>query len=150
MIWRIEEPPMNFNTPLYNKYKDYGLIDHVQEYAHKAGLIKTENDVLGVVFKGVGESFDVQRISDFIIEGEFVDFRIAGAGKTRLMREMTNPLTGIASGALFTALIQSSSATTGIVIIMASQGLIGPGAFRRRPMFRYRYGSVRDHNSVPL
>jgi phosphate:Na+ symporter len=42
----------------------------------------------------------------------------------QLMREMTNPLTGIAIGALFTALIQSSSATTGIVIIMASQGLM--------------------------
>jgi phosphate:Na+ symporter len=42
----------------------------------------------------------------------------------QLMREMTNPLTGIAIGAAFTALIQSSSATTGIVIIMASQGLM--------------------------
>lgn len=41
-----------------------------------------------------------------------------------LMREMTNPLTGIAIGAVFTALIQSSSATTGIVIVMASQGLM--------------------------
>ncbi|OOZ14065.1 hypothetical protein BOW35_09375 [Solemya velum gill symbiont] len=41
-----------------------------------------------------------------------------------LMRGMENPLLGILMGAAFTALIQSSSATTGIVIIMASQGFV--------------------------
>jgi len=41
-----------------------------------------------------------------------------------LMQEMTNPLLGVLIGAVFTALVQSSSATTGIVIVMASQGLI--------------------------
>lgn len=41
-----------------------------------------------------------------------------------LMQRMENPLLGIAVGALFTALIQSSSASIGIVIVMASQGFI--------------------------
>jgi phosphate:Na+ symporter len=41
-----------------------------------------------------------------------------------LMISMENPLVGILAAALFTALIQSSSATTGIVIVMASQGFI--------------------------
>ena len=41
-----------------------------------------------------------------------------------LMQEMQNPLLGVLVGAVFTALVQSSSATTGIVIVMASQGLI--------------------------
>jgi len=41
-----------------------------------------------------------------------------------LMAEMANPLTGIAVAALFTALIQSSSATTAIIIVMAGQGFI--------------------------
>lgn len=41
-----------------------------------------------------------------------------------LMTSMENPLVGILVSALFTALIQSSSATTGIVIVMASQGFI--------------------------
>ena len=40
------------------------------------------------------------------------------------MVEMENPLIGLLIGALFTALIQSSAATTGLVIIMASQGFI--------------------------
>lgn len=41
-----------------------------------------------------------------------------------LMIHMENPLIGILIGASFTALIQSSAATTGIVIVMASQGFI--------------------------
>ena len=41
-----------------------------------------------------------------------------------LMQQMRNPLLGIAVGAVFTALVQSSSATTGIVIVLATQGLI--------------------------
>lgn len=40
------------------------------------------------------------------------------------MSQMEDPLLGILVGTLFTALIQSSSATTGVVIVMASQGLI--------------------------
>jgi len=41
-----------------------------------------------------------------------------------LMTRMDNPLIGILTAALFTALVQSSSATTGIIIVMASQGFI--------------------------
>jgi phosphate:Na+ symporter len=41
-----------------------------------------------------------------------------------LMRTMDNPIVGVLIAAAFTAIIQSSSATTGIVIVMASQGFI--------------------------
>lgn len=41
-----------------------------------------------------------------------------------MMKGLENPLWGIFIGTIFTATVQSSSATTGIVIVMASQGLI--------------------------
>lgn len=41
------------------------------------------------------------------------------------MTGMANPLLGIGVGALFTAVIQSSAATIGIIIVLASQGLMG-------------------------
>jgi len=40
------------------------------------------------------------------------------------MREIGNPLLAIGIGAVFTAVIQSSAATTGVVIVLASQGLV--------------------------
>lgn len=41
-----------------------------------------------------------------------------------LMQSMSNPLSGILIGALFTALVQSSSASIGVIIVLASQGFI--------------------------
>jgi phosphate:Na+ symporter len=41
-----------------------------------------------------------------------------------LMASMANPFIGILVAAVFTGLVQSSSATTGIVIVMATQGFI--------------------------
>ena len=45
-----------------------------------------------------------------------------------MMETLDNPLLGILAGAVITAVLQSSSATTGIVIVLASQGLITPAA----------------------
>ncbi len=41
-----------------------------------------------------------------------------------MLREMENPVMGILAGALFTAVVQSSAATVGIAIAMASEGLL--------------------------
>jgi len=41
-----------------------------------------------------------------------------------LMSGLENPLIGLMVGTVFTALVQSSSATTGVVIVLAQQGLI--------------------------
>lgn len=42
----------------------------------------------------------------------------------KLMSDATNPVTAVAMGVAFTGLVQSSSATTGIVVVMAADGLI--------------------------
>jgi lipoprotein-releasing system permease protein len=70
----FDEEPMSLNTELYQNYADYDFIDHVQEYSHMAGLIKTEEEVLGVVFKGVSERFDTVRFDESLIEGRFINY----------------------------------------------------------------------------
>ncbi len=41
-----------------------------------------------------------------------------------VLRDLENPLLGMLAGAIFTALIQSSSALTGIVIVLSQQGVL--------------------------
>ncbi len=41
-----------------------------------------------------------------------------------MMQDLENPFMGILVGAVFTAVVQSSSATTGVLIVLAQQGLI--------------------------
>lgn len=67
---------------------------------------------LGLVFFGMGVMSDA--MGPLRSYQPFLD----------LMAHMQNPLVGILVAAAFTGLIQSSAATTGIVIVMASQGFI--------------------------
>ena len=67
---------------------------------------------LGLIFFGMGVMGDA--MSPLRSYPPFLDWMI----------RLENPAIGILMGALFTALVQSSSATTALVIVMASQGLI--------------------------
>jgi phosphate:Na+ symporter len=67
---------------------------------------------LGVLF--VGLSMMSEFMAPLRTHQPFID----------LMASMRNPLLGILLGAAFTAVVQSSSATLGVIIALASQGLI--------------------------
>ena len=67
---------------------------------------------LGMVFYGMSVMSD--GLHPLRSYQPFIDF----------MLNLQNPLLGAAVGMAFTALVQSSSATTGILIVLASQGLI--------------------------
>lgn len=67
---------------------------------------------LGLVFYGMGLMSDaMEPLREY---RPFLD----------LMQRMENPFLGILVATLFTGLVQSSAATTGIIIVMAGQGLI--------------------------
>ncbi|NJM24770.1 MAG: hypothetical protein HC859_03870 [Bacteroidia bacterium] len=68
----LEGAPMDYNIEFYKNYDQYPGVAHVQEYAYKTGLIKTDDEVLGIAVKGVGKSFDVNAFAENIIEGEFL------------------------------------------------------------------------------
>ena len=74
----MEEQPFDFKIDLYKHPEKFEKIRHVQEFSHKAGLIKAEDDVLGIVFKGVGRSFDQAAFEANLQEGCFVHFSDSG------------------------------------------------------------------------
>jgi len=74
----MEETPLNINIDLFKNYQQVGFVRHMQEYAHKAGLVKTDDEVLGVIIKGVGKSYDTAVFKSNMIEGRFVHFPDSG------------------------------------------------------------------------
>jgi lipoprotein-releasing system permease protein len=74
----MEETPMDYNMDLYNHYQSFPGIKHIQEFAHKAGLIKTDEEVLGVVIKGVGKSYDTVAFHSNMVEGRFIHLPDSG------------------------------------------------------------------------
>ena len=72
------EDPVSLNYPFIQNYEKYEFIEHIQEFGHKAGLIKTEEEVDGVIFKGVGESFSLKHFAGNLKYGVFIDFKKDG------------------------------------------------------------------------
>jgi len=89
-----EEQPMNFHIPIYDREKEFPVINHIQEFAHKPGLVKTDNDdVLGVFVKGVGKSFDVAAFQENLVEGTFIQFPDSGyANQVVISRIISNKI----------------------------------------------------------
>jgi phosphate:Na+ symporter len=82
--------------------------------ARSSRVRQTGNAILGLGLVFFGMSIMSEALYPLRSFAPFVDFMIG----------LQSPLTGVAIGAVFTALVQSSSATTGLLIVLASQGLI--------------------------
>jgi len=75
-----ETQPISRNQEFLPELKSTPGIYHVQEFGIKAGIIKTENDIQGVVLKGVGPDFDWSFFKHNLIAGTI--FRVVDSVKT--------------------------------------------------------------------
>jgi len=101
------------------KLTDYALlivaIGFLFKMLAKTKKLKDIGDIIlgfGILFFGIKLMSDV--MEPLRTYAPFID----------LMKDLENPFMGILIGAGFTALVQSSSATTGVLIVLAQQGLI--------------------------
>lgn len=66
--------PISVNESLLNTLKKNNEITHIQRFANKACIIKTENDFEGVILKGVGDDYDWHFFKEYLIEGNLPHF----------------------------------------------------------------------------
>ncbi|MGW8122430.1 ABC transporter permease [Roseivirga echinicomitans] len=69
-----EEEPIVIEAERMEALLNDPYLAHIQEYAHKPGLISKDGEVYGVLFKGVGPSFDKSLFDKYMVEGEFISF----------------------------------------------------------------------------
>lgn len=69
-----ESYPIQMTDSLLKVLKNTQGVEHVQRFATKQGVLKTDSDFLGVVFKGVGPDFDSTFIHQNLIEGSIPAF----------------------------------------------------------------------------
>ncbi|MCF8229133.1 MAG: ABC transporter permease [Bacteroidales bacterium] len=65
----LEAKPISRDQNFYPGLAEHENIRHVQVFANKAGIIKTENQIQGVVLKGIGGDYDWSFFQDKIIKG---------------------------------------------------------------------------------
>lgn len=66
--------PIVIDDSMMNVIKKMPGVKHVERYAYKQGILKTDNDFLGVTFKGVGQEFDSTFIHHSMEEGSIPTF----------------------------------------------------------------------------
>jgi lipoprotein-releasing system permease protein len=69
-----EETPMPIKTNFYNNYRQIPQIRHVQAVGNKAGMLKSSEELAGIIIKGVGKDYDWQTFSQNLIEGKRITF----------------------------------------------------------------------------
>lgn len=69
-----EMMPVLTNDSLRKVVSSYPGIRHMQKFAVKLGILKTEDDFCGVTFKGVGEDYDTTFFHKYLVEGEIPKF----------------------------------------------------------------------------
>lgn len=68
------DQPIAIGDSMMNVLEKTEGVKHVQRFAMKQGILKTDNDFLGVMFKGVGPEFDSTFIHKSMVEGSIPHF----------------------------------------------------------------------------
>ncbi|MFD2564640.1 ABC transporter permease [Aquimarina rubra] len=66
--------PIKKEQHFYPNFVDVDGIAYVQEFATKAGLIRTEDNFEGVVVKGIGSNYNWSYFKEYLVEGVLPDF----------------------------------------------------------------------------
>jgi lipoprotein-releasing system permease protein len=76
----FETTPISDTQKFIPKIKQIPGIEHLQVFATKAGIIRTEEDIQGVVLKGIGSDFDWSYFKSNMVDGTV--FTVTDTGRT--------------------------------------------------------------------
>lgn len=66
--------PLCINDSTLAAYEQAEGVSHAERFTTSQGILKTNNDFLGVMLKGIGPEYDTHFINDCIVEGELPAF----------------------------------------------------------------------------
>lgn len=65
----FEDNPVSVNQSFYPSLDTMENVRHLQVFANKAGIIKTADQIEGIILKGVGKDFDWNFFSSYLVKG---------------------------------------------------------------------------------
>ena len=87
--------PISMDDSIMNRLKNIEGVKHVQRYAMKQGILKTDNDFMGVMFKGMAEEFDTTFIHQNMLEGSIPKFSSEASSNKILISKMNADKLGL-------------------------------------------------------
>ena len=107
------DQPIAIGDSMMNVLKKTEGVKHVQRFAMKQGILKTDNDFLGVMFKGVGPEFDSTFIHKSMVEGSIPHFSDQqSTNRILISKDMANKLRVKAGDRIFAYFIGDGGVRT--------------------------------------
>ena len=89
----VKSYPICIDDSVIKVISDIEGIKHVQRYALTRGILKTDDDFLGVAFKGIGPEYDLNYLKENLVEGQIPAFSdTVGTNRLLLSRIMADKL----------------------------------------------------------
>ncbi|MBP5547878.1 MAG: ABC transporter permease [Bacteroidales bacterium] len=73
-------------------------VSNIQAYAYKGGMMKTDDQILGIIFKGVDSSFDTLFFARNMVRGRFFHFEDSSASDEIIISQRIASLMGLDTG----------------------------------------------------
>jgi lipoprotein-releasing system permease protein len=84
--------PVSKNQDFYPDFNTIDQIKNVQVFATKAGIIRTETDFEGIIFKGVSDDYDWTFFKEYLVEGNLPCFSEDVSNEVLISEEIANRL----------------------------------------------------------
>jgi len=66
---QVNTVPISTEQDFYPKFTSVSAVEHIQAVAAKAGMIRTETTVEGILFKGVGTEYRWNNLKEYLVKG---------------------------------------------------------------------------------
>jgi lipoprotein-releasing system permease protein len=63
----FETIPISTDQPFYPELDTLEKVSNIQVYANKTGILKTRDEILGIVLKGIGSDFDWTFFKEYLV-----------------------------------------------------------------------------------
>ncbi|MBL6963230.1 MAG: ABC transporter permease [Bacteroidetes bacterium] len=72
--YTFENEPIEYSPDVYKRINEIDQVNHLQVFANKPGIIKTQEAIEGVILKGVSSTYDWNYMNQFLREGKHPEF----------------------------------------------------------------------------
>ncbi len=84
--------PVEKNQDFYPEFQNISGIKNVQVFANKGGILRTEDNFEGIIFKGVSTDYDWSFFKEYLLEGTVPDFNQERTREILLSQTIVNRL----------------------------------------------------------
>jgi lipoprotein-releasing system permease protein len=84
--------PINIEQDFYPEFENIAGIKNVQIFASKGGIIRTDTDFEGIIFKGVSSDYDWSFFEEYLVAGKVPDFEQRRTKEVLLSQTVMNRL----------------------------------------------------------